>query len=181
MALFNVIGCDTVKVPALLLAPMVSRPAVLMFVSSAAESSSVLAVVSTALPILMALATVLFCRLTLAAVSEPARFILLAISVASPVALMVAPDVSSVPLVAESVKAPLTVKLPGLRLPLACVIETPVNVLPKDPPVFVKLLATLNTPVPPTVPLLWLYVVVFSAPSTVKLPSAIVSVLLKPA
>ena len=67
---------------------------------------------------------------------------------------VIAPDPVIAPALAVSDTGPFTVKTPGARSPLLCVIDKPVKSGPMVPPDLLKLVVTVNAPVPLTVPLL---------------------------
>ena len=115
------VGADTVIVPLLAAEPIVNCPVVVMVASSACDNSSVFGVVSTALPILMALVVVAFSRVTPPApevMVPPASAILFAVSVIGPLVLLIAPVGVNIPACAVKLTAPVAPTAPMLSGPV---------------------------------------------------------------
>ena len=65
---------------------------------------------------------------------------------------------------ATKVSAPAMFNAPGFKVPLVCVMLSPASVSPNVPPVRRNAFVTVRLPVPPSVPLLWVKLVVAALP-----------------
>ena len=152
----NVVAVPSVIAPMLVAEPMVNNPVVIVF-SSVWDSSRVLAVLlSTVLPILMALVAVVFCRVIApvpALIVPPARLILSDVSVIVPLLLLIVPLVwvnSVFAAVSASVMLPpaavlLMLVAVNAALLVNLILPLPVLVAAKLPTVFAEF-----SVVPPT-------------------------------